>query len=179
MKELTANRKSPSLFLAGNHVEIPEDVVAVEPAEQRRAVGGSVVLPFQPVEMPGKEFQGGLLRELGLIFGFFHKHGNFNLQWWIGPRKCRRNGPAAPPPWSFAGETAPALGKAAISLEVGSSFQLECGRMDDMVVGHQRVAGQAIGAETKIPAVTSRLELLLPGAGDVAQKVLCLLPGTL
>ena len=80
----------------------------------------------------------------------------------------------------FAGVAATALGiRGDVAGRLGGGFQLERGGVDDVVVGHKRVAGQAVGAETEVPAVAGRLELLLTGAGDVAQKVLRLVPGPL
>ncbi len=80
----------------------------------------------------------------------------------------------------FTGVAATALGERGdVAGRLGGGFQLEGGSVDDVIVGHEGVAGQAVGAETEVPAVAGRLELLLPGAGDVAQKDLRPVPGPL
>ncbi len=72
----------------------------------------------------------------------------------------------------FTSVTATALGKRShLTCGLSCRFQSEGSGMDDMVVRYECVPSQTFSAETEIPAVASRLELLLSGLGNFAQKV--------
>ena len=62
------------------------DIVAIKAAEKRRPVFVAVVFPFQFVEMPGKECQGGFLGERRLGDGSWQLGAGIGV--WFSFHNC-------------------------------------------------------------------------------------------